>query len=113
MRQRLPAERIHKPTRGASMPYRIRRFTDAQLSELLQQFRTAVRRTFPNDAGLADEIEQQLIKNGKAELTADTQKKLARWCRTEGSPYQDAMPVAQQISRMLYGEVIDREVLRT
>lgn len=95
------------------MPYRIRRFTDAQLSELLRQFRAAVRRTSPNDAGLADEIEQQLIKNGKAELTADTQKKLARWCRTDGSPYQDAMPVAQQISRMLYGEVIDREVLRT
>ena len=95
------------------MPYRIRRFTDAQLSELLQQFRTAVRRTSPNDAGLADEIEQQLIRNGKAELTAHTQKKLARWCRTDGPPYQGAMPVAQQISRMLYGEVIDREVLRT
>jgi hypothetical protein len=46
-------------------------------------------------------------------LTVDPQKKLARWCRTDGSPYQDAMPVAQQISRMLYGEVIDREVLRT
>jgi|GEM_PF-2211885 len=95
------------------MPYRIRRFTDAQLIELLHQFRAAVRRTSPNDAGLADEIEQQLIRNGKAELTSDTQKKLARWCRTEGSPYQDAMPVAQQISRLLYGEVIDREVLRT
>lgn len=95
------------------MPYRIRRFTDAQLSELLRQFRAAVRRTSPNDAGLADEIEQQLITNGKAELTADTQKKLARWCRTDGSPYQDAMPVAQQISRMLYDEIIDREVLRT
>jgi hypothetical protein len=95
------------------MPYRIRRFTDAQLSELLRQFRAAVRRTSPNDAGLADEIEQQLITNGKAELTADTQKKLARWCRTEGSPYQDAMPIAQQISRMLYGEIINREVLHT
>ena len=95
------------------MPYRIRRFTDAQLSDLLRQFRAAVRRTSPNDAGLADEIEQQLITNGKAELTADTQKKLARWCRTEGSAYQDAMPIAQQISRMLYGEIIGREVLHT
>ena len=95
------------------MPYRICRFTDAQLSDLLQQFRAAVRRTFPNDAGLADEIEHQLIRSGKAELTANTQKKLARWCRTDGSPYQDAMPVAQRISRMLYGEVIDRELLRT
>jgi hypothetical protein len=93
--------------------YRIRKFSDAALTELLQQFRSAVRRTFPNDAGLADEIEEQLIEQGRAELTEDTQKKLARWCRTNGSPYQDAMPVAQRISQMLYGEIIDREVLHT
>jgi hypothetical protein len=95
------------------MPYRLRKFTAAQLSELLRQFRDSVWRTFPNDAGLADEIEDQLVKRGKQDLTEKTQKKLARWCRTNGSLYQQAMPVAQEISRILYGEVIDREVLRT
>jgi hypothetical protein len=95
------------------MAYRIRKFADAQLSELLRQFRASVRRTFPNDAGLANEIEDQLVKRGKPELTEKTQKKLARWCRTNGPLYDQAMPVAQQISRMLYGEVIDREALRT
>jgi hypothetical protein len=95
------------------MPYHIRRFTDAQLSELLTQFRGSVFRAFPNDAGLADEIEDQLVKKGKPELTEKTQKKLARWCRTNGTLYQQAMPVAQRISRLLYGEVIDRQVLRT
>jgi hypothetical protein len=95
------------------MPYHIRRFTDAQLSELLTQFRGSVFRAFPNDAGLADEIEDQLVKRGKPELTEKTQKKLARWCRTNGTLYQQAMPVAQRISRLLYGEVIDRQVLRT
>ena len=49
--------------------YRIRKFTDAGLSELLRQFRAAVWRTFPNDAGLADEIEEQLVKKRKPELT--------------------------------------------
>jgi hypothetical protein len=80
---------------------------------LLNQFRSSVHRTRVNDAGLADEIDEQLLKRRRGELADETQKKLARWCRTTGSPYQDAMPVAQQISRMLYGEVIDRELLRT
>src|SRR5438874_1999737 len=93
--------------------YHIRKFHDSELSELLREFRAAVRRTFPNDAGLADEIEGQLINDHRMELTEDTQKKLARWCRTAGNPYQDAMPVAQRISQLLYGETIDREVLRT
>jgi hypothetical protein len=93
--------------------YRIRHFSNDELLLLLGQFRAAVTRTFPNDAGLAEEIEEQLIKLGKAELTENTQKKLARWCRTDGAPYQDAMPVAQQISRLLYGKIIDRQILGT
>ena len=87
-------------------------FQDA-LRPLLQQFRTSVHRTFPNDAGLADEIEEQLLKAGRGDLSEETEKKLARWCRTNGFPYQDAMPVAQRISLLLYGEVIDRDVLQT
>ena len=93
--------------------YTIRDFSPDELRRLLAQFRDSVHRTKVNDAGLADEIEEQLLSRGQAELSEETQKKLARWCRTTGLPYQDGMPVAQEISRMLYGEVIDREALRT
>ena len=80
---------------------------------MLCQFRNSVHRTIPNDAGLADLIEAELIKNSKHLLSEGTLKRLSRWCKTAGSPYQDAMPVAREISLLLYGFVIDREELGT
>jgi hypothetical protein len=82
-----------------------------KLQNLLQRFRSAVRRGI--DRGLADEIEYQIIQCGHAILEIATTKKLARWCNTNGSPYQDAMPVAREISEVLFGVVLDRRLLNT
>ena len=83
----------------------------AKLNDLLQRFRAAVRRRM--DRSLADEIERQIIQSGRVFLDIGTTKKLARWCNTNGSPYQDGMPIAQEISQLLFGRVLDRYVLNT
>jgi hypothetical protein len=93
--------------------YSIRPYDTDRLQHLLRQFRNSVHRTFPNDAGLADLIEAELMKNRKHQLSESTLKRLARWCKTAGTPYQDAMPVAREISSVLYGFVVDREELGT
>jgi hypothetical protein len=93
--------------------YSIRPYDSDNLRELLHQFRTSVHRTVPNDAGLADLIEIELITKSKHQLSETTLKRLARWCKTTANPYQDAMPVARNISILLYGVVVDREQLGT
>jgi hypothetical protein len=84
---------------------------EGKLKGLLDRFRSEVRRDI--DRGLADEIEQQILDSELPAITRSTMKKLARWCKTNGHPYQDAMPIAQQISLLLYGTVLDRTLLNT
>lgn len=93
--------------------YSIQLFNQSELERMLQQFRSSVHRTIPNDAGLADLIETELIARQQHKLNESTLKRLARWCKTAGGPYQDAMPVAREISLLLYGFVVDREQLGT
>lgn len=94
------------------MTYQLKGSVDeTKLHNLLQRFRSAVRRRV--DRGLADEIEYQIIQCGRAILETATTKKLARWCNTNGDPYQDAMPVAREISEVLFGVVLDRRLLNT
>jgi hypothetical protein len=45
-------------------------------------------------------------------LTVKTLKQLARWCKTDGI-YSEGMAVAREISRLLFGVVIDRHRLGT
>ena len=82
-----------------------------QLKQLLERFRSEVRRDI--DRGLADEIQQQVLESDYPNLNRTTKKKLARWCKTNGYPYQDAMPIAQQISLLLFGTILDRTLLNT
>jgi hypothetical protein len=83
----------------------------AKLKVLLDRFRSLTRRGI--DRSLADEIQAQFIDSENWGITLSTEKKLARWCKTNGNPYQDAMPVAQQISELLYGRILDRNLLNT
>jgi hypothetical protein len=78
----------------------------ARLANLLDSFRHSVRRRI--DRGLADEIQRQILDCDDPRITIPTTRKLARWCKTNGNPYQDAMPVAQQISVLLFGAILDR-----
>jgi hypothetical protein len=82
-----------------------------ELKGLLDRFRSEVRRDI--DRGLADEIQLQIIDSECSAITRPTEKKLARWCKTDGHPYQAAMPVAQQISMLLFGIILDRNLLNT
>jgi hypothetical protein len=82
-----------------------------KLKDLLASFKRSTKRMI--DRGLADEIETQILDCTQPNMTIKTMRKLARWCKTNGSPYQDGMPVAQQISRLLFGIILDRTVLNT
>lgn len=83
----------------------------AKLETLLVNFRDSVKRNI--DRGLADEIQRQILESSYPRLTTSTTRKLARWCKTNGSPYQEAMPVAQRISEVLFGTILDRNLLNT
>lgn len=82
-----------------------------KLKDLLDRFRNEVRRDI--DRGLADEIQRQVLDCNEPAIGGSTMKKLARWCKTNGHPYQDAMPIAQQMSLLLYGTILDRTLLNT
>lgn len=81
------------------------------LLKLLLQFRDATKRSI--NVVLADEIQSQLLDRGLAFLDASASKRLARWCKTDGPLYGDGMQIAREISRLLFGYVLDREVLGT
>lgn len=83
----------------------------AKLDTLLIRFRDSVKREI--DRGLADEIQRQILDSNYPRLTTATTRKLARWCKTNGTPYQEGMPVAQQISEVLFGTILDRNSLNT
>ena len=82
-----------------------------KLKALLASFRRSIKRMM--DGGLADEIQMQILESSHPSMTLKTMQKLARWCRTNGSPYQEGMPVAQQISVLLFGIILDRGMLNT
>jgi hypothetical protein len=82
-----------------------------KLKGLLGRFRSEIKRDM--DRVLADEIQQQILESGDPIMDWPTQQRLARWCNTTGSPYQDAMPIAQQMSMLLFGIILDRKLLNT
>ena len=81
------------------------------LQKLLLRFRDAARRGI--DTVLADEIDEQLLQEHRPSLRKSTAERLSRWCKTNGSPYQAGMPIAREISVLLFGIVLDRDALRT
>ena len=82
-----------------------------KLKELIASFRRSVKRMI--DRGLADEIQMQILDSARPSITIETMQKLARWCKANGYPYQEGMAVAQQISLMLFGIILDRKMLNT
>lgn len=84
-------------------------FDRGELQRLLAKFRANVRRT--KDISVARKIEEELLKSDPPNPDPSTYRQLAKWCRTEGYPYQDAAPIAREISRLLFGCILDREKL--
>ena len=56
---------------------------------------------------LAWEVWGQMNKNGQ--LGTETRRRLAKWCNTS-LKYAPHMPLAREISTLIYGRVLDREL---
>ena len=84
-------------------------FDREALRRLLKQFAAATKRR--QDKRLAEELTQDLLSDGHSpRLRRSTVLRLAKWCKTDGI-YADAMIVAKEISRLLFGEVLNRDLL--
>lgn len=76
----------------------------------MKSFENAVKRE--GDKKLAVELRSELLHSYPPMLTKTTFQRLARWCKTDGI-YGDGMMIAQRISEMLFGKVIDRRLIAT
>jgi len=85
-------------------------FDRTKLDKLLRSFEDAVKRG--GDRKLAAELRAELLDADPPMLTMTTFKRLARWCKTDGI-YGDGMMVAQRISELLFGRIIDRRQIGT
>lgn len=85
-------------------------FDKSKLDRLLISFEDMVKRD--GDKKLAAELRAQLLQSPTPWLKTETFKRLARWCKTDGI-YGDGMMVAQRISELLFGKIIDRRIIGT
>jgi len=60
-----------------------------------------------DDAGVARRILAELDLYG--DIKPATRYRLSTWCDTTGALYQRGVPIAQEISRALYGRVLRRD----
>lgn len=82
----------------------------SKLERFIISFEDAVCRE--GDKKLATELRTQLLSSPFPRLTKATFERLARWCKTDGI-YGDGMMVAQRISELLFGRIIDRGLIGT
>lgn len=84
---------------------------DKQLvSHLIKQFELAVKRDI--DKSLAIKLRTEILAADKPGMKHETMLQLARWCKTDGI-YSDGMMIAQKISEILFGSILDRQKLKT
>jgi hypothetical protein len=83
-------------------------FDRRTLDRLLNHFEGEVKRQ--GDKKLAIDLRTQVLNANPPAMTRATFYRLAKWCKTDGI-YGDGMQVAQRISELLFGRVIDRTSL--
>jgi hypothetical protein len=84
-------------------------FDREALKRLLQKFSSATKRR--RDKRLIEDLSDDLLSDiHPPRLQRRTVLRLAKWCKTDGI-YGDAMIVAREISRLLFGEVLNRDLL--
>jgi hypothetical protein len=81
------------------------------LKRQLDAFRRDAKRE--QDVSLANHLDKELLRREPPRIERKTLNQLARWCKTDGGVYSDGMDVARRISQLLFGCIIDREVLGT
>lgn len=84
-------------------------FDRNELQALLTSFHDAVCRN--QDKSLAIRLEKELLVVEPPAISRDTFRRLAKWCNTDGNPYQHGMKVARRISSLLFGQILDRKRL--
>jgi len=95
----------------SNVPYELRQdFDRGELARLLTRFRSVVKRQI--DVSLANHLDKELLGREPPRIERNTLNQLARWCKT-GGIYSDGEDVARRISQLLFGCIIDREVLGT
>lgn len=93
----------------AEFGYRLRTGLDqSTLRDLILRFRSTFRGF--QAQSMAERLEQDLLQP-QPRLRRETFLQLARWCKTGGT-YKRAMVVAHDISRLLFGTVLDREGIK-
>jgi hypothetical protein len=85
-------------------------FDKTRLDRLLRQFEDSVKRDV--DRKLAEELRVQLLQPSTPTLRKATFERLARWCKTDGI-YGEGMDIAQRISELLFGRVLNRTDIGT
>ncbi len=104
-----PEPRFAANTRAAAN-YRLRSdFDRNELTRLLSAFQRVVKRH--QDVSVANRLEKELLKSDTPKIEQGTLEQLAKWCKT-GGIYSDGMHVAREISRLLFGCILDRDMLR-
>jgi len=86
-------------------------FDRVELRSLMGKFESVVKRE--QDRSLARHLRRDFIDSDPSlhnRNTVRTIEQLAKWCKTDGI-YSEGMEIARQISRLLFGEVLDREAL--
>jgi hypothetical protein len=80
-----------------------------KLARLLQEFEAAAKRHV--DRSLAVKLRHEVLEPVVPSISRPTTLQLAKWCNTENPLYRDGMAVAQRISEVLFGMVLDRRRL--
>jgi hypothetical protein len=88
-------------------PYKLKPdFDRIELDRLLSTFSGVVRRQI--DRSIADKLRRELLDATPPAITPGTLGQLAKWCKTNNPLYWEGMDVAQKISQLLFGTVLDR-----
>ena len=80
-----------------------------KLKSLIQAFESAAKRRI--DVSLALKLRKELLDTDPPSLSRATILQLAKWCKTNNPVYWDGMEIAQKISTLLFGRVLDRDRL--
>lgn len=113
MRAPRPRDTEHRsPARRLAEDLEILRSIDKKrLEALIGDFESAAKRRI--DVSLAVNLRKEVLEKNQPSLSRATLLQLARWCKTNNPVYWDGMEIAKEISKLLFGRVLDREALGT
>jgi len=80
-----------------------------ELDRLLRTFSGVVRRQI--DRSITDKLRHELLDTTPPAISPGTMGQLAKWCKTNNPLYWEGMDIAQKISQLLFGTILDRSQL--